>query len=118
MKIDLDNMNQVTKGFVRGLVADNNDKHERQKPIYTNLKNYLVLDVYEIGEYQVAKAKTKSGEINYVAFVNYEPTGRFEYTVEEALFQCMAYKHDGENSQFTTYAAKMINIVSEPEFEK
>jgi hypothetical protein len=80
-----------------------------------------VLRIHEIGEYTIVEyhpwkrngssiltGEMDPNEIEYSCYLNSKSIGVSAQNMDEALVICIAYKHDGANSQAAYYFMKMI----------
>ena len=118
MMLDFENLNKFQKMQISGIVEEWKERNERLKPVFNSLEDYIVLDIWEFGDFQVAKVKTKrNNEIFYAPFHNYKKLHEYAYTFDQAILICLAYKYEGPNSKFPEYAERMLNMKCEPEQE-
>lgn len=118
---DLKNLSVFQEAQINATLDEAKAKWQRQKPLtdYLN-ERYNVQEIWEIGDFQIAKVnrkKDKTGEVLYVTFIKYKPLHEMAMTLDQALLICLAHKYEGTNSDFPMYSERMLNARFEPEFE-
>lgn len=114
---DFTNLNVVQKAQINEALDEAKATWQRQKPITDYLdKRYNVLDISEIGDYQIAKIRQKKGdkEVYYACFIDYKPLNEMGMTLDQAVLICLASKYNA-GEMFPTYAARMLNANFIPE---
>jgi hypothetical protein len=104
------------ENFVQDLKEDHSIANEykvredRLKPIKTALSSYMVEEIWEMVDYQIAKVRTKNNEIYYAPFLNYKILPKFAYTFDDALLLCLGYKYDNGRSDSLVYLRRLLNM--------
>lgn len=99
------------------ILDKNKAKSMRLSPIYNYLeKNYLIEEITEVNDYQIAKVKRKKGaeEWLYPVFLDYRPLNEMAMTFDQAVLICLSSKYTG-NSDTATYISRLLNANFHPE---
>lgn len=119
MSIDFDNLSVFQKTQLNHIVDEHKQREQRVKPIIQQLKNYMVLNIWELDSFQIAKIKrSDKKEIMYATFLNYQSLKQFASTLDHALLVCLAHKYEGHHSSFPGYAERMLGANFMPEEEE
>ncbi|WML53530.1 hypothetical protein RCG17_02260 [Neobacillus sp. PS3-12] len=85
-------------------------REDRLKPIKKALSNYIVEEIWEMVDYQIAKVCTKNKEIYYAPFLNYKILPKFAFTFDDAVLLCLGYKYDNGRSDSLVYLRRLLNM--------
>jgi hypothetical protein len=119
-KRDFKNLNAFQETQINHILDENKARDVRLRPINNELSNYIVEEIWEMKDYQIAKVrrKQKSGNINewlYATFIDYKPLHEMGMTFDQAILICLSYKYDNRRSDAATYMARILNVNFEPE---
>ena len=115
---DFKNLNIVQETRYNHILDENKKRDQRLKPITEYLsKYYLIEDITEINDYQIAKVKRKDNPVEwlYPTFIDYKPLHEMAMTFDQAVLICLSYKYDNRSTEAATYISRILNVNFMPE---
>lgn len=102
---------KTDKNTMNHIIDDEQKARElRLRPIKNALSTYIVEEIWEMIDYQIAKFRTKNKEIYYAPFLHYKSLPKVAYTFDDAVLICLAYKYDNGRIDSVIYMRRMLNM--------